>query len=114
MEKHKDDHITLNGGLTWTKLITLLLTVIVGTMGSNVAFRIADPPAPDRFTGKDSKILRAEIEQQISQEVITLRNELRESEQRKPPSATRTRIRALEDFVEETHPEFSKPTEDWQ
>ena len=82
----------INGGLTWAKLATLLLTVVIGTMGSNVAFRIAEPPRSDPFTGKDGQLLEVKVRAEMKDAILEVRREMAESDRRKPPSATRSRI----------------------
>ena len=113
LEKMAEEPVVLNGGLTWTKLTTLLLTVVIGTMGSNVAFRYADPPRFDPFTGKDAMLLELRIRAELKEHVLELRRKIDESDKRKPPSATRSRILAIEEHISKDGT-FRKPTEDWQ
>jgi len=79
----------INGGLTWAKLATLLLTVVIGTMGSNVAFRIAEPPRSDPFTGKDGQLLEVKVRAELKDAILEIRREIADSEKRKPPGAMR-------------------------
>ena len=111
----EESPVVLNGGLTWTKLTTLLLTVVIGTMGSNVAFRIAEPPRADPFTGKDGQLLEIQMRSELKDSILEIRREISDSERRKPPGATRTRILELESAMQKLAPnEYKKPTEDWQ
>lgn len=113
-EHEKGSSDVINGGVTWPKLMTVLLTVMVGTMGSNVAFRIADPPRNDPFTGKDANVMRLELEREDSLMERRIMEKIDEGQRQKPPSATRSRIMALESAIDKCNPDYEKPTEDWQ
>jgi hypothetical protein len=63
------------------KLLVLVGTIVVASIGSNIGYDTINPPRSDPFTGSDGERMKAELERKIERLEERVRQHDREAEQ---------------------------------
>lgn len=98
--------VEFNGGLTWPKLLTFVMIMMVSSISGVMVRDSVVPSRPDPFTGADAQILRLTLEKEFQLKIEELKKSI-------PPEPLRERVRVLEESARKTDPDYKQPTHRW-